>query len=314
MIYKLPAPRLGIDKVSDNKRKARLRVEGLPVGISHTLGNSLRILLMSSIPGYAPREYLLSETKSKYDSPRGVYQSGTEIEQAVKACRAVPKNKHEGFTLSVNKIVNGDLKLGDFTSDIEVEILNPDHIILNTEEEIRIVMYIRFEHGVGFLKEDYVETNRKLVLDGGKSLVVDADFSPVVFANYKILENYPSVKQETLLIDIETNGVISPEVAMSTASRILSQYGAFLTAFEAVTIRPESISTEGIEPTARELALEKTPIEDLVLSLDSYNSLKDMGIRSLRDLVREKDLITEKIKEEVIRKLDEIGFIVEEIK
>ena len=79
MIYKLPAPRLGIDKVSDNKRKARLRVEGLPVGISHTLGNSLRILLMSSIPGYAPREYLLSETKSKYDSPRGVYQSGTEI-------------------------------------------------------------------------------------------------------------------------------------------------------------------------------------------------------------------------------------------
>jgi DNA-directed RNA polymerase subunit alpha len=272
-------PRLvGIETVSP--RRAKVTLEPLERGFGHTLGNALRRILLSSMPGCAVTEVEIDGVLHEYSSKEGVQEDIIEILLNLKGLAVILEGKNEAV-LTLTKSGEGPVTAAEIQHDGDVTIANPEHVICTLTGEGSISMRIKIEMGRGYVpasaRRDAEEEDRAI----GR-LLVDASFSPVVRIAYDV--DSARVEQRTdldkLVLDMETNGTLDPEEAIRRASTILAEQ---LDAF--VELR-DIKEVEQVEEKPLFDPILLRPVDDLELTVRSANCLKAEAIQYIGDLVQ----------------------------
>ena len=272
-------PRMvGIENI--NPRRAKVTLEPLERGFGHTLGNALRRILLSSMPGCAVTEVEIDGVLHEYSSKEGVQEDIIEILLNLKGLAVLLEGKDEAV-LTITKSGEGPVTAADIQHDGDVTIANPDHVICTLTGEGSISMRIKVEMGRGYVpasaRRDAEEEDRAI----GR-LLVDASFSPVVRIAYDV--DSARVEQRTdldkLVLDMETNGTLDPEEAIRRASTILAEQ---LDAF--VELR-DIKEVEQVEEKPLFDPILLRPVDDLELTVRSANCLKAEAIQYIGDLVQ----------------------------
>ncbi|MCQ9120325.1 DNA-directed RNA polymerase subunit alpha [Rodentibacter pneumotropicus] len=271
-------PRLvDIEQVSSTHAKVIL--EPLERGFGHTLGNALRRILLSSMPGCAVTEVEIEGVLHEYSSKEGVQEDILEVLLNLKGLAVKVQNKDD-VILTLNKSGIGPVVAADISHDGDVEIVNQDHVICHlTDENASISMRIRVQRGRGYVPASTrVQTDERPI---GR-LLVDACYSPVESISYNV--EAARVEQRTdldkLVINLETNGTLDPEEAIRRAATILAeQLDAFV---DLRDVRQPEIKEE--KPEFDPILLR--PVDDLELTVRSANCLKAETIHYIGDLVQ----------------------------
>ena len=272
-------PRLvDIETVSPTRSKVTL--EPLERGFGHTLGNALRRILLSSMPGCAVTEVEIDGVLHEYSSKEGVQEDIIEILLNLKGLAIGLEGKNEAV-LTLTKSGEGPVTAADIQHDGDVEIANPDHVICHLTGDGSISMRIKVEMGRGYVpasaRRNAEEEDRAI----GR-LLVDASFSPVVRIAYDV--DSARVEQRTdldkLVLDMETNGTLDPEEAIRRASTILAeQLDAFVELRDVTEVEQKEE-----KPLFDPILLR--PVDDLELTVRSANCLKAEAIQYIGDLVQ----------------------------
>ncbi|MGD9000361.1 MAG: DNA-directed RNA polymerase subunit alpha [Granulosicoccaceae bacterium] len=263
-----------------NDRNAKVSLEPLERGFGHTLGNALRRILLSSMPGYAVSEVEIDGVLHEYTSIEGVQEDVIDIMLNLKNLAIVAHGRDE-FTLSLSKKGPGVVTAADIELTHDVEIKNPDLVIANLTKSGELNMSLKVERGRGYVPATARETFEEEERPIGR-LQLDASFSPVLRVNYSV--DSARVEQRTdldkLIIDITTNGTIDPEEAIRRAANILQdQLSIFVDLKGKEEALPEEKEAE-IDPVLLR------PVDDLELTVRSANCLKAESIYYIGDLIQ----------------------------
>ncbi|WP_454293772.1 DNA-directed RNA polymerase subunit alpha [Salana multivorans] len=259
--------------------RSRFVIEPLEPGFGYTLGNSLRRTLLSSIPGAAVTSVRFDGVLHEFDTIEGVKEDVTEIILNIK--NVVVSSEHdEPVVMYLRKQGPGVVTAGDITPPAGVEIHNPDLHLATVNGKGKLEVELTVERGRGYVS---AAQNKAFDSEYGR-IPVDSIYSPVLKVTYKV--EATRVEQRTdfdrLIVDVETKAAISPRDAVASAGRTLVELFGLArelnTAAEGIEIGPSPTDVE----LAQDLAL---PIEDLQLTIRSYNCLKREGIHTVGELV-----------------------------
>ncbi|RDF06286.1 DNA-directed RNA polymerase subunit alpha [Haemophilus sputorum] len=270
---------VNIEQISSTHAKVTL--EPLERGFGHTLGNALRRILLSSMPGCAVTEVEIDGVLHEYSSKEGVQEDILEVLLNLKGL-AVKVQDKDDIILTLNKSGIGPVTAGDIIHDGGVEIVNPNHVICHlTDKNATISMRIRVQRGRGYVPASARVHTQDDDRPIGR-LLVDARFSPVDRIAYNV--EAARVEQRTdldkLIIEMETNGTIDPEEAIRRAATILAeQLDAFV---DLRDVRQPEVKEE--KPEFDPILLR--PVDDLELTVRSANCLKAETIHYIGDLVQ----------------------------
>ena len=272
-----------INVQSDSPFNAKVTLEPLERGFGHTLGNTLRRILLSSMPGCAITEVQIDGVLHEYSTIEGVQEDVIDILLNLKDISIVMHNREEGV-ITLSKDGAGAVVAGDFQLTEDIEIANPDHLVCNLNEKGSIRIEARVTRGRGYVPVDSIADPEEESRTIG-TLRLDASYSPVRKVAYKV--DSARVEQRTdldkLIIDLETNGTIDPEEAIRRAATILQQQVAVFVDLQSEA-EPEEIEEEDeIDPILLR------PVDDLELTVRSANCLKVEKIYYIGDLVTRKE-------------------------
>ena len=288
----------------------RFVVEPLERGFGTTLGNSMRRVLLSSLPGYAITSVKIDGVQHEFSTIPHVKEDVTEIVLNLKNV-ILKIHDEEPKTLYINAQGEGEITAGDIQCDSSVEILNPELHLAYLDEGAQVNMELTADNGRGYVPCD---RNKQIMDLPIGTIAIDSIYTPVLKVNYTV-EN-TRVGQQTdfdkLILDVETDGTIPADEAASLAAKILNEH---LNLF--VDLSEEMGNAEIMvekDDDGKEKVLEMT-IEELDLSVRSFNCLKRAGINTVEDLIgkSEEDMMKvrnlgRKSLDEVIGKLDALGF------
>ncbi len=256
--------------------RSRVVLEPMERGYGHTLGNALRRILLSSMPGAAITEVQIDGVLHEYSSLEGVREDVLEILLNLKDV-AIKLNSKDTAELTLSKSGPGVVTAGDIQLDHDVEVVNPDHVIAHLSEGANLNMRLKVEKGVGYRQAEQAADAQIGVLR------LDATFSPIVTVSYEV--ESARVEQRTdldkLIIDVESNGTIDPEDAIKLAATILSHQ---LNAFVDMRLQKKEEAQPVEEPNIDPIYLQ--PVDDLELTVRSANCLKAEHIFYIGDLVQ----------------------------
>lgn len=308
-MIEIERPNIVTAALSEDGKHGTFVIEPLERGYGTTLGNSLRRVLLSSLPGVAATSIKIDGALHEISTIPGVKEDVTEIVMNVKGIVAKlhcasPK------TVIVEGSGYAEITAGDIQVDSDIEILNKDHHIVSVEEGHEFYMEITFEHGRGYVSSDKNKQNGQPILG---VIYTDSIYTPVYSANYTVENTRVGniTDFDKLTLSISTNGIINAKEAVSLAAKILNEHlNLFIELSE--TAKNEEIMVDRPE-TQKEKVLEMT-IEELDMSVRSFNCLKRAGIDTVEDLTNrtEEDMIKvrnlgKKSLEEVIQKLQSLG-------
>lgn len=295
----------------DNDSYGKFTLEPLERGYGTTVGNSLRRVLLSSLPGYAITSAKIDGVLHEFSTIKGVKEDVTEIVLNLKG--VILKIHGEGpKTVYIEASGEGEVTAGDIKTDSEVEIINPDWRIASLDSDGKLSMELTVDMGRGYVS---AERNKQELQPAIGVIAIDSIYTPVSKVNYTV-EN-TRVGQITdfdkLSLEVWTNGTISAKEAVSLGAKILNEHlKLFIDLSEnefAADIMVEK------DDNSREKVLEMT-IEELDLSVRSFNCLKRAGINTVEDLINKSDEDMMKVRnlgkkslDEVVAKLDSLGFI-----
>lgn len=302
--------------VSENGDKATFVIEPLERGYGITLGNSLRRVLLSSLPGFAVTNIKIDGVLHELSTIDGVKEDVTEIVLNVKGITA----KLNTVTVKNTMIdVTGPCTVtaGDIKQDADIEILNPDHVIATLGENVRFHMEMTFAKGRGYVSQEknkqlYDKENQEMSAPLG-TIFTDSIYTPVYNVKYDVENTRVGniTDFDKLTIEVHTDGTLTAKDAISYGAKILNDH---LNLFVELSDETKNVETmvESVA-TVKEKVLEMT-IEELDMSVRSFNCLKRAGIDTVEDLVNrtEEDMIRvrnlgKKSLEEVIAKLHSLG-------
>ena len=302
---------------SEDGRKGTFMVEPLERGFGITLGNSLRRIMLSSLPGYAVTNIKIDGVLHEFSTIPGVKEDVTEIVLNVKSIIAKLYCNSQK-TVVIDVVGAQEVTAGDIKVDSDIEILNPNHHIATVGEGERLYMELTFDHGRGYVSQ---ERNKQLdsQLRGASisapigTIFTDSIYTPVNNVSYNVEPTRVGTVTDfdKLTIDVNTNGTIGAKEAVSLAAKILNEH---LNLFVDLSDEAKNIDIMvEREETKKEKVLEMT-IEELEMSVRSFNCLKRAGIDTVEDLINrtEEDMIKvrnlgKKSLEEVIQKLHSLG-------
>lgn len=297
------------DPESLTSRYGKLVVEPLEKGFGITLGNSLRRVLLSSIPGAAITSVKIEGVPHEFTVIPGVKEDVTEIILNIKELQ-IKSYSEEPVTLYLDAQGPGEVVASQIETGHRVEILNPDLIIATLDsDKSRLTMEMKVEKGKGYLP---VEKHHDEDIPVG-TILVDAIFSPVIKVNFSV-EN-ARVGRETdydrLILEVWTNGTVHPQDAVAIAAKILKDHVNIFANFEQDLQSLE----EGDREEEREELLKKLnkSIDELELSVRSHNCLKKMGINTVRDLVQRSEADLLKVRNFGKKSLEEVKKVLEEM-
>lgn len=310
-MIEIEKPRIETEELTEDGKHGRFVVEPLERGFGNTLGNSLRRVLLSSLEGCAVTSIKIDGVLHEFSTIPGVKEDVTEI---VLNMKSVVAKLYETSPKVVEISAQGPcvVTAGDIKCDSEVEILNPEQHIATLGEDAKLNMEITIDKGRG-----YIPAERNKLISGNNVigvLPIDSIYTPVLKVNYTV--DNTRVGQITdydkLTLDVWTNGVINAQEAVSLAAKVLTEH---LNLF--VNLSDKASNAEVMvekDDKGKEKILEMT-IEDLDLSVRSFNCLKRAGINTVEDLINKSEEDMMKVRnlgrkslEEVIQKLNSLGF------
>ena len=304
-------PRIEFTDAADDASYGAFVVEPLERGFGTTLGNGLRRVLLSSLPGYAITSVKIDNILHEFSTIPNVKEDVTEIVLNLKGVilKIHGDGRQHEFFIEANG--PGEITAGDIKGDSEVEILNPEHHIATLDADAHVSMVLTADKGRGYVSSD---RNKQILNPAIGVIAIDSIYTPVLKVNYTV--DNTRVGQITdydkLTIEVWTDGTISAKEAVSLAAKILTEH---LNLF--VDLSDEVSNTEIMvvkDDSAKEKVLEMT-IEELDLSVRSFNCLKRAGINTVEDLINktEEDMMKvrnlgRKSLDEVVAKLASLGF------
>ena len=301
-------PNIKCLEIDDEKKYAKFVCEPLERGYGITIGNSLRRILLSSLPGCAIKSVKIDGAQHEFTTIPNVVEDVPEIILNLKMVR-IKMDKNEEKTLRINFEGEGEVKAGDIITDGTVEVLNPDLHIATVSKGGKLNMEMCADMGRGYNTAEKNKTPNQPI----GVIAIDSIYSPVKKVNYSV-ENTrvgQMVDYDKLTIELWTDGSLEPYEALSLAAKVLTEHlKLFVDLSE--TAKNTQIMIEK-EENKKEKILEM-PIEDLELSVRSFNCLKRSGISTVGDLANKTENDMMKVKnlgkkslEEVIAKLHDLG-------
>jgi DNA-directed RNA polymerase subunit alpha len=259
--------------------RARVTLEPMERGFGFTLGNALRRVLLSSIPGYAITEVKIDGVVHEYSTIDGVQEDVVDILLNLKGV-ALKLNSKTETVLTLNKSAEGVVTAGDFETGHDAEIYNPNHVIAHLTKGGKLNLEVKVEMGRGYQP---VPARQKADEDRALGFImVDASFSPINKVSYHV--ESARVEQRTdldkLIMDVETNGVIEPEQAIRDAARILIGQLSVFADLEGAPTEVEVKQAPQVDPILLR------PVDDLELTVRSANCLKAENIYYIGDLIQ----------------------------
>jgi DNA-directed RNA polymerase, alpha subunit, bacterial and chloroplast-type len=307
MIVEIEKARIDCVEVGQNGCYGRFVIEPLERGFGHTLGNSLRRVLLSSLPGVAVSSVHIEGVQHEFSTIPGVKEDVTEIILNLKtmACKMFADGPKQ---LTIDVKGPCELTAGDIKTDDEVEIANPDLHIATLNEDAHLQMQLTLDRGRGYVSADKNKTPSMPI----GVIPIDSIFTPVKKVNYTVEDTRVGqiTDYDKLTLEIWTNGTLKPEEAISSAAKILNEH---LNLFISLTDQVMPVSMVQPEDDKKDKVLEMT-IEELDLSVRAYNCLKRAGINSVAELVQKNQEDMMKVRnlgrkslEEVEQKLSALG-------
>ena len=263
-----------------SQTRALVTLEPLERGFGHTLGNALRRILLSSMPGCAVTEVEIDGVLHEYSAIEGVQEDVIEILLNLKGVALVMNGKDEA-ELTMTASGSGVVTAGDIQTDHDIEIRNPEHVICTVTGDQPLMIRVVAQRGRGYSPADSRADSDEETRSIGR-LQLDASFSPIRRVSYVV--DSARVEQRTdldkLVIDLETNGTIDPEEAIRRAATILQQQLAVFVDLEGQTQAAAAEAADEVDPILLR------PVDDLELTVRSANCLKAENIYYIGDLVQ----------------------------
>ena len=279
------------------------RITPLERGYATTLGNSLRRILLSSLPGAAATAIKIDGVQHEFSTIPGVVEDVTEIILNIKKL-ALKLHSESSKTVYIEAKGAGEITAGDIKCDDDVEIFNPDLHIATLNEDAALYMEITLSKGRGYVSAD---KNKQSMQPPVGVIPVDSIYTPVKKVNYTVENTRVGqyIDRETLTIEVSTNGTTKPDEAVSLAAKIMSD---LLKLF--IDLSEEGQNAEIVvekEESKKEKILEMS-IEDLDLSVRSYNCLKRASINTVEDLANKTEEEMMKVRNLGRKSLDEVKY------
>ena len=302
-------PRIETAELAADGTYGKIVVEPLERGYGVTLGNSLRRILLSSPPGYAITSVKIDGVLHEFSTIPGVKEDVTEIILNLKS--VILKIHGEGpKTVYIDASGEGEVLAGDIKCDSEVEIINTDHHICTLDKDAHINMELTVAKGRGYVS---AEQNKKLMQPVIGVIAIDSIYTPILKANYTIddIRVGQDIGFDKLTLEVWTNGTISATEAVSLGAKFLNEHLALFGDLSGEAYDTEIMVDKGED--TKEKILEMT-IEELDLSVRSFNCLKRAGINTVEDLINKTEEEMMKVRnlgkkslDEVINKLHSFG-------
>ncbi len=307
MIAEFEKAHIECTELSENNQFGRFVVEPLERGFGHTLGNALRRVLLSSLTGAAVTSVQIDGVQHEFSTIPGVKEDVTEIilnfkELALKLFSDSTKK------IEIDMVGPCDFTAGDIKVDDEVEIINPDIHIATLDDGARLHMFITLDHDRGYVQADKNKDPQSPI----GVIPIDSIYTPIRKVNYAVEDTRVGqiTDYDKLTLEVTTDGTITPEEAISSAARILTEQ---LALFCGLTDQAMPVPVAEPEENKSERLLDMT-IEELDLSVRAYNCLKRAGINTVNELVQKNQEDMMKVRnlgkkslEEVEQKLQALG-------
>ena len=290
----------------------KFELEPLERGFGTTIGNALRRVMLSSLPGSAISSIKIDGVLHEFQTIDGVYEDVTTIILNLKG--VVFKNhSNETKIVRINTDKEGVITAGDIEHDADIEVINSDKVIATLAKGGHFSMEMTVTNGRGYVKS---EENKKIYdLRKAGVIAIDSLYSPVERVSYEVGNARVGQDEsyDKLTMDVWTNGSIKPEEAIALASRILIEHFEILTDLSSIADATGMMIEKTEDPAVKAL---ETSIEDLDFSVRAYNCLKRAGIHTLQDLVNKSETDMMKIRnlgkkslKEVLDKIRDMGLI-----
>ncbi len=301
-MMEMERPRISCEE-TDNGSYARFVVEPLEKGYGITLGNTMRRTLLSALPGSAPIAVSIAGAAHEFTSLRGVTEDVVDIILNLKSLAVRCNNKDRDFVtyLRIRKNTPGVVTAKDFQSNDEVTILNPDLYICTMDEGAVLDMDLMIGNGRGYVPN----TVNKTKFDNIDFIAMDSIFSPVKKVNFNVESTRvgQSVDFDKLTVEVETNGTTSAREIVALAGKIIVEHiGLFVELCSQMSDMDILVSRE----EDKQVKLMELPIEEMDLSVRSYNCLKRAGVNTVEDLIKKSRGDMLKVKNLGIKSIDEV--------
>lgn len=298
-----------LEESSSTSSFGRFIIQPLEKGYGVTIGNAFRRILLSSIPGYAITSIKIDSVLHEFTTVKGIVEDISEVILNLKEVRLKATNRKVGkVTINLKGLKN--LTAADIEkASSDVEVLNPKHHIATLTKDVNATIELKIGRGKG-----YATSEENKPIDGEIGVIgIDSIFSPVINAKFEIEQTRvgQQTDYEKLILDIETDGSITPTDALTQASKILKDHVQIFLAFGGVT----DSSSDNLEKDEEFLRIRKiltTKVEDLELSVRSHNCLKAASINTISDLVSKQESELLQFRNFGRKSLAELGQIVEQ--
>ena len=303
-------PNYKITDYVENDFYGRFELDPLERGFGLTIGNVLRRVMLSSLPGSAISSVKIEGVLHEFQTIPGVVEDVTTIILNLKSM--VIKNHSKDLkVITLKSDKKGPVKASDIVTDSDIEIINKDLIICNLEEGGKIDMKMTVSNGRGYLRNE--ENKQLLDIKEVGVIATDSNFTPIERVSYEVEKTRVGRDEsyDKLILNVWTNGSMKPEEAVALASQIVIEHFQILTNLSNISNVTGMMKEKEVDPKKTTLA---TAIEDLDLSVRSYNCLKKEGILSVEELTDKTELEIQRIKnlgkksyKEIIQKIKDLG-------
>ncbi len=304
-----------IYKITDSVESnfyGRFELEPLERGFGTTIGNALRRVMLSSLPGSAISSIKIDGVLHEFQTIDGVYEDVTTIILNLKG--VVFKNhSNEEKVVRINTTKEGEITAGDIEHDADIEVINKDKVIATLSKGASLNMEMTVTNGRGYVRS---EDNKKIHdIKKAGVIAIDSLYSPIERVSYEVANARVGQDEsyDKLILDVWTNGSMKPEEAIALASRILIEHFTILTDLSSIADVSGMMIEKTEDPKVKAL---ETSIEDLDFSVRAYNCLKRAGIHTLQDLVNKSESDMMKIRnlgkkslKEVLDKIRDMGLV-----
>ena len=309
-MIKFEKPDYKITEIQESNHFAKFELEPLERGFGTTIGNALRRVLLSSLPGSAVTTVKIDGVMHEFQKIEGVVEDVTSIVLALK--KLVVKNHTEEVkTLRLTKSTEGPVTAADIEKNADVEIMNPDLVICNLVKGGKISMEMTVNNGRGYVPA--AENKAKLTENKIGIIAIDSSYSPIELVKYEVLDTRVGQDEsyDKLVMEVSTNGSMLPEEAMALAAKILIEHFNIVADLNSISDITGIMQEKKVDNMTKTL---ETPIEEVEFSVRAYNCLKRAGIHTVQDLVNKKESEVTKIRnlgkkslKEVLDKVAELG-------
>ncbi len=314
-MIKFEKPDYKITEYQESNHYAKFEIEPLERGFGTTIGNAMRRVLLSSLPGSAVTSIKIDGVMHEFQKIEGVVEDVTTMVLNIK--KLVVKNHSNGEkVIRITKSQEGPVLASDIEQDADIEVMNPDLVICNLVAGGKISIEMTVNNGRGFTPAAVNKANMDNNVAG--VIAIDSNYSPIEVVKYEVLDTRVGQDEtyDKLVMEVTTDASMTPEEAMALGAKILIEHFTIISDLNSISNIANIMQEKKIDTMTKTL---ETPIEEVEFSVRAYNCLKRAGIHTVQDLVNKKEVEVTKIRnlgkkslKEVLDKVEELGLTFKE--